>query len=206
MQRLIPFCKPTWLGKLSQTCKSTLLDHWCKYESLVIGKVKLSWVIESCTSLKNMFEDSAWTQGEHGKFSAHQIYRAHRSTREEKTCFGPPFALDFKGGEYHGVWKMLRLMYLYFVVIKHHRGFHQVQRGRLLAIWCNMLSLMVTYLMKLSLMESYLMSFLLIATVFLRCKNGVSTGQRKCDKEKNTSKCQKNETGNISQCIRKFYE
>ena len=30
-------------------------------------------VIESCTSLKNMFEDSAWTQGEHGNFSAHQI-------------------------------------------------------------------------------------------------------------------------------------
>ena len=49
-----------------------------------------------------MAEDSARTQVEHGQFSAHQIYIALLSTREEKPCFGidPPFALDFKGGEY----------------------------------------------------------------------------------------------------------
>ena len=56
-----------------------------------------------------MFENSASTQGEHGQYSAHSIYRALLSTRKEKPCFGidPPFALDVKGGEYHGVWIMV---------------------------------------------------------------------------------------------------
>ena len=56
-----------------------------------------------------MFEDSTWSQGKHGSFSAHKIYRALISTREEKPCFDfdPPFALDVKGGEYHGVWIMV---------------------------------------------------------------------------------------------------
>ena len=78
------------------------MDHWCKYESLVIGMVILGWVIDS---LKNMSEYSAWTQGEHGKLCAHQIYRALLSTGKEKTWFGidPPFSLDVKGGEYLGV-------------------------------------------------------------------------------------------------------
>ena len=82
------------------------MDHWCKYESLVIGKVILSWVIESCISLKNMSKDLEWTHGEHGKFSAHQIFRALLSTRKEKPCFSIdlPFVFDVKGGEYFGVW------------------------------------------------------------------------------------------------------
>ena len=81
------------------------------YESSVIGKVILGWVIESCTSFKNISEDLAWIQGEHGNFNSHQIYRALLSTRETKPCFGIdlPFALDVKGGEYFGVWIMVMI-------------------------------------------------------------------------------------------------
>ena len=115
--------------------------------------------------IENMFEDSAWTQGEHGHFSVHQICSTLPSTWGEKPCVGfdPPFALDVKGGEWHGVWMKRKngvkewgewhgvivfLMYLSVVVIKHHRGCHQVQRGRLLAIWCWVLSLMATHLIE----------------------------------------------------------
>ena len=35
---------------------------------------------------------------------------------------------------------------VFIVMIKDHHGFHQVQRGGLLAIGCNMLPLMATYL------------------------------------------------------------
>ena len=39
-------------------------------------------------------------------------------------------------------------MYLSVVVIKHHRGCHQVQRGDCWQYECNVLSLMATHLMK----------------------------------------------------------
>ena len=96
-----------------------------------------------------MFEHSAWTQGEHGNFSAHQIYNALLSTWGEKPCVGFWSALCPWCQRGRVTWCLNRgrislcLMYLSVViVIKHHRGCHQVQRGRLLAIWFRMLSLM----------------------------------------------------------------
>ena len=79
--------------------------------------------------------------------------------------FDPPFALDVKGGEWHGVWMQIMvsknwesdmvLIYLSVVVTKHHRCCHQVQRGRLLEIWCRMLSLMATHWMKMKTCDSW---------------------------------------------------
>ena len=106
-----------------------------------------------------MFEDSAWTQGELGHFSIYQICRMLLPHEEKRGrvcwfwstlcpwcqrgrvtwCLNEEKEWCQKWGMWNGV--IVFLMYLSVVVTKHHRGCHQVQRGRFLAIWCRMFSL-----------------------------------------------------------------
>ena len=108
-------------------------------------------------------EKYGWTQEEHDNFSAHQIYSAlllHEEKKGRVCWFWSALCPWCQRGtvtwclnEDNGV--IVFLMYLSVVVIKHHCGCHQVQRGRLLAIWCWVLSLMATQLIKM--MATYLM-------------------------------------------------